>query len=240
MKRHFVLLALGAVFVGSLLSTGCYKYNDDVYLDELDITLTYYDSDFDFQAYNTFSIRDSVGIITNYLKDDEIEDFYKPGGASESIREYIKQKFTSIGYTYVDSDQQPDFDVNLVTAFIDNTYIVSSPGWWWGYYPYYSYYYSWWYPWYGYSWYYNVYSYKSGTLLMEIADGASLEEYRAWADGKTPEEIENARPEEVPDVIINWQALVNGTAGTSADYNKDRAERGVREAFDQSPYLVKN
>jgi hypothetical protein len=240
MKRNIVTLLLVGLFFGSLVFTGCYKYNDDVYLDELDITLTYYNSEFDFQPYVKFTIRDSVGIITNYLKDSEIEEFYKPGGTSDKIRDFVKQKFIDLGYTYVDSDQPADFDVNLLTAYIDNTYVVSNPGWWWGYYPYYSYYYYWWYPWYGYGWYYNVYNYQSGTLLIEMADEASLEAYRDWAEGKTPEEIENARPEDVPEVQINWQALVHGVAGTSGDYNKDRAERGVNEAFDQSPYLKKN
>jgi hypothetical protein len=240
MKRNIVTLLIILGIFGSLIFTGCYKYHDDVYLDELDVTLTYYNSGFDFQTYNKFSVRDSVGIITNYLTEKEIEDFYKPGGGSEKIREYIKQKFVEQGYTYVDSDQPSDFNVNLVTAYIDNTYIVSNPGWWYGYYPYYSYYYYYWYPWYGYPWSYSVYQYQAGTLLIEMADRASLDAYAAWADGKTPEEINSANPSEVPDVQINWQALVHGVAGNSADYNKDRAERGITEAFDQSPYLKKN
>jgi hypothetical protein len=75
---------------------------------------------------------------------------------------------------------------------------------------------------------------------MEIADGQSVRDYRAWADGKSESEIENADPDEVPDVIFRWQSLVNGIAGTDASYNKERAERGIDEAFDQSPYLEKN
>jgi len=240
MRNKFVLLSLAVALTGSLFFSSCYKYHDDTYLDELDITLTYYNTDADFQSYSTFAIRDSVGLYTNYLTDNQIKDFYKPGGTSENIREYVKQKFTAEGYTFVDADQQADFYVNLFTAFIDNTYIVSNPGWWYGYYPYYSYYYYYWYPWYGYGWYYSVYNYQSGTLLVEMTDGVSLRAYRTWAEGKTPEEIQNASEDDVPDVQTNWQALINGFAGTSAEYNKDRAQRGIDEAFAQSPYLMKN
>lgn len=240
MKRRIVILSLVLALFGAFFLSGCYKYHDDTYLDELDITLTYYNNGFDFQSYTTFAIRDSVGLYTNYLTDKEIEDFYKPGNGSEQIREYVKQKFIDQGYTFVDSDQEADFYVNLFSAFIDNTYIVSSPGWWYGYYPYYSYYYYYWYPWWGYGWYYNIYSYQSGTLLVEMTDGVSLRAYRDWAEGKTPEEIQSASPDEVPDIQTNWQALINGVAGTSADYNKDRAQRGMDEAFEQSSYLKKN
>lgn len=224
-----------------MVVTSCFKPNDTVYLDELDVTLTYYDTEYNFQKNTTFSVRDSVGLISNYLTDQQEEDFYKPGGTSDKIREYIKQQFIDQGYTYVGENDSPDFNVNLVVAFIDNTTVITyPPGWWWGYYPYYSYYYYYWYPWWGYPWYYSVYQYKTGTLLIEQVDGASLDAYRQWADGKTQDEIENADPNDVPQVEISWQALINGVAGTSADYNVDRAERGVKEAFEQSPYIKKN
>jgi hypothetical protein len=223
-----------------VLTTGCYDYHEDTYLEELDITLTYYDNQTDFNAYTTFAIRDSVGLLTNYLSDDEIEDFYKPGSGSDRIRAYVKQKFTDLGYTYVENDEPFTFAVNLTVALINSEVYVSYPGWWWGYYPYYSYYYPYWYPWYGYPWYYGYYEYQSGTLVLEFADGQSVYDYREWAAGKTQEEIENADPDEVPEVEMKWQALVSGVAGTSADYNSERAERGINEAFDQSPYLKKD
>lgn len=239
MKRKLYMIILALALIGGFLFTGCYQYHDDTYLDELDITLTYYEKDFDFGSYATFGIRDSVGLYSNYLTDKQEEDFYKPGGTSDNIKNYVKGKFTDLGYQFVDNDQQPDFYVNLFTAFIDNTYFVYYPGWWYNYYPYYDYYYGWWYPYYGYGWY-DVYSYQSGTLLMEIADGESVRAYRDWAEDKTPEEIENADPDDVPQIEFQWQGLVNGVAGTGADYNKDRATRGIDEAFEQSPYLKIN
>jgi len=240
MKKSLITLTLVLALFGSLFLAGCYQYHDDTYLDELDITLTYYNNQFDFQTYTTFGIRDSVGIYSNYLTDAQIEDFYATGGTSESLKGYIKDKFTALGYTFVDNDQQPDFYVNLFTAFINNSYYVYYPGWWYGYYPYYDYYYGMWYPYYPYGWSYDVYEYQSGTLLIEMADGASVQAYRLWAEDKTADEIQNADPDEVPQVKFQWQALVNGVAGTGAEYNKERAQNGIDEAFTQSPYLGLN
>ncbi len=73
-----------------------------------------------------------------------------------------------------------------------------------------------------------------------MADGASVRAYRAWAEGKTQEEIDNADPTTVPEVEFIWQALINGVKGGTAEYNQQRLERGVDEAFAQSPFLKKN
>lgn len=72
-----------------------------------------------------------------------------------------------------------------------------------------------------------------------MVDGASLRAYRAWVEGKTPEQIKNADPDDVPPLKFKWQAMIEGILSNSADYNNERAERGFNEAFDQSPYLSK-
>jgi hypothetical protein len=239
LKKISLLAIIGLALV--LIIPSCYTYNDDTYLDELDLTLTYYDTNFNFQSYGTFAIRDSVGVVSNYLSDNDLDDFYRPGGGSDKIKNEVRQQFLNLGYTEVADDEDYDFGVNLVIALIDNTYVVGYPGWWYGYYDYYSWYWGGWYPYYPYyPWYYTTYSYQTGTLLMEMADGESVRAYRSWAADKTDEEIENADPDEVPDVMFRWQALINGVAGYDASYNNDRTERGIDEAFSQSPYLEKN
>ncbi len=146
--KNFVKLF--AVFtVASLFMTACYNYNDTAYLDGLDVTLTYYKKDANFAAYQTFTIRDSVGLISNYLTDQEIADFYKPGAGSDQIRNLVKSKFISEGYTYATNQDSADFYVNLVAAAVNTEVYGYYPGWWWGYGPYYDYYYYYWYPWYG-------------------------------------------------------------------------------------------
>ncbi len=225
----------------SLFMTACYEYHDETYLDELDITITYYDTTQNFQQYNTFAIRDSVGLIEDEMSDSEIAEFYKPGGASDKIKQNIREHFTSLGYTEVADDENYDFGVNMVVAVIENDVYYGYPGWWYDYYDYYNWYW-WggWYPYYGYPWYYGSYTYQTGTLLVEMADGESIRDYREWADDKTPAEIENADPEDVPPIKYVWQGLVNGVAGETGSYNEQRIERGIDEAFTQSPYLVRN
>ena len=231
---------LGAVAViASLFMTACYEYHDDTYLDELDITLTYYDTTYNFQQNATYALRDSVGIISDYLSDAEINNFYKPGGGNDQIKDLVRTNMTALGYTEVSADANFDFGINLVVAAVENTETYYY-GWWYGYYGYYGWYYGGWYPYYGYPWYPVSYTYQKGALLMEFADGNSIRAYRAWADGKTQGEIENADPDEVPDINFVWQALISGVAGTDKSYNQQRAERGIVEAFSQSPYLIKN
>ncbi len=253
-KRTIGNLAAITLVLGIFL-TSCFQPNDDAYLDELDITLTYYETDFNFQQYNTFAIRDSVGLIHNYLSDNEVDAFYAPGGTSDNIRSYVRGKFLAEGYTEVSSDENFDFGVNLVAMFLKSTTtIVYPPGWWWGYPGYWGWYgggwywnsrdtkyYGYWPPYYGwYPWGYYTYDTKTGSLLTEMADGESLREYRLFIEKHTQQELENMPPDSIPPVYFRWQALVSGVAGTTADYNKQRAERGIDEAFTQSPYLKKN
>lgn len=240
LKLFSRLAAIGVIL--SFLATSCYNYNDDTTLDDLDLTLTYYDTAFNFQSYTTFAVRDCVGVVSNYLTDSDLTAFYAPNGGSNQIRNYVIDKFQALGYTLVSSDENYDFGVNLV-ALVVNTTVNYYPGWWYGYYGYYNWYYWGWYPYYPYyPWggYYS-YNYQTGTLLMEMVDGASLRTYRAWAAGKTQDEINNANPADVPDVYFRWQGLINGIASSSSGpSNSTRVENGIDEAFAQSPYLAKN
>ena len=228
-----------AVVIVSLFMTACYNYHDETYLDELDITATYYDTAFNFQQNTTFAIRDSVGIISDYLTDAEIAAFYRAGGGNDQIKALVRSNMITLGYTEVPAAANCDIGVNLMVAAVENT-ATYGYGWWYSYYDYYYWYWGGWYPYYGYPWYPLTYTYQTGTLLMEFAEGSSIRAYRTWADDKSEYEIEHANPDEVPQIHFIWQSILNGVAGTDVSYNKDRAERGINEAFTQSPYLKKN
>jgi hypothetical protein len=123
---------------------------------------------------------------------------------------------------------------------VENTTVVSYPGWWYGYPGYgwgYYYYYPPYYPWYGYTY---TYSYQMGSLLTEMYDGASIKEYYKFIDGKTDDELDDLPPDAFPTVYLRWQSLVQGVVGTTSGYNEDRMKAGIDEAFAQSPYLKKN
>jgi hypothetical protein len=228
----------GVAVIVALFMTACYEYHDDTYLDELDITLTYYDTTYNFQQATTYAIRDSVGIISDYLSESEIAAFYMPNNGNDQIRDLVRQNMNDLGYTEVEDDENFDLGINLTIAAVENTEYYYY-GWWYGYYGYYGWYWGGWYPYYGYPWYPVTYTYQKGTLLMELADGESIRVYRAWAADKTQGEIENTDPDLVPDIMFVWQSVVSGVAGEEKAYNKERTERGINEAFDQSPYLIK-
>ena len=106
------------------------------------------------------------------------------------------------------------------------------PGWWWGYpgwgwggWP------GWGYP--GYPWYpgyISYYSYKEGTIVLEMVDGDSFRNIADWVEQPN---------DDVPDLVIRWLASIDGYISSNADYNAERAQRGIDEAFEQSPYLKK-
>ncbi len=260
-KTKQILIVLIAI-VGL---NSCYKDVSTSY-DEMDVTLTMYDKEFsertdtNFQTYKTFIIRDSVGLISDYIEEGNSKwnNFYKLNGTSDKIRKAIRQKFIDKGYTPVDSIKNADFAVNLVVTLVQNDVYVGYPGYWYrwsGYYPYWGwgyyyktgrasgeksteyYYYDPWYgyyPWYGYGY---SYSYEKATLMVEMIDGKSLVDFYNFIDGKTDDELADTPRDKFPVIYYRWQAFFNGVISDDASYDSDRLSRGIDEAFAQSPYI---
>jgi len=234
------------------LVTACHKDPPKTY-DDTDMTITYYNKDFNFTAsYNTFAVPDSTVLTTNYLTESEIENFYKEGGTSDQAVEAITQSFLSLGYTLVDSLSQADFiTVPTVMMMKQDETAWYGTGWWWGYggygwgwgwgYKGSNYYYGWYpyYPWYPTGVPVTVSTY-SGTIALEMLETESYFNYvdwmEEWYENNTDPPTENDNP---PNLVINWQALIEGYSSDDGSYNQQRAQRGVQEAFAQSPYLQK-
>lgn len=255
-KKTHKLLVLTLVILGL---SSCYKSIDTGDIDTQDLTLTYYDKNFaespteNFQTYKTFVIRDSVGIISDYLTQDEKDKFWSPTGNGPKIRSYIRKKFIEKGYQQVDSLKNADFAINIVLELVENTTYTMYPGWWygwdgyWGWYGYYGYYKNannsnyydyWWggyYPYYP-SYGYSSYTYETGTIMIEMIDARSLEELYDFVSDKTPDEIQD-NLDSIPELKYRWQAFLNGVVSSTDSYNEDRFNRGVDEAFEQSPYI---
>jgi hypothetical protein len=239
MKVKWFLISF---FTLGILFTSCYKEQDTTYLDEYDMTITYYDTDFDFKSYQKFMVRDSVMLFSDYLKDKEIEEFYTDG-TSDQIRARIIDKFTKLGYTLTSNIEEADFAINPMVSLMEEEGLYYN--WWWSYPGYWGWYGGWYWkstnyyyypPYWG--WYpsYTYYNYKTGSLVMEMVDGESVRAYNEWLDENDPE---NADPNDVPEILFRWTASIEGVLGSTGDYNTDRAVRGFNEAFDQSPYLNK-
>jgi hypothetical protein len=228
-NRPLLLILAGSI----IFLASCYK-SETVYYDQLDVTLTQYDDKFDFSTYSTFYIPDSVILKTNYLKESEIEDFYAPGGTSEKTLALVKQKLLDRGYQEESDSNAADFVLAPTILLVEQrgaTYYP--PGWWWGYPgwgwggwgP------GWGYP--GYPWnpgYVQYYSYKQGNIVLEMIDGGSFSQLTSWLQ---------ARDNDPPDMLIRWMATIEGYVSSTAEYNEERAKRGIDEAFEQSPYISK-
>ncbi len=237
MKRiNPILFITGAV----ILALGSCIKSETVYYDELDVTLTQYDTEFNFSSYTRFAMPDSTILKSNYLKDEEIEAFYAPGGASEQTLDIQREKYESRGYVYTDSYDDADFVAVPTLLMMEYSGAVYyPPGWWWGYpgwgwgYPGWGWGYPW-YPGYGYT-----YQYKTGTIVLEMVDGDSFRTYTAWLESLAASGGQPAADDEVPSMKIRWMATIDGYVSSNVDYNKDRAQKGIDEAFEQSPYLMK-
>lgn len=218
---NLILIAFSISFLSS-----CYPY-DPTYTDELDLTMTLYDDGANFSEYKTFTIRDSVILIGSDISDKDKHKWYD--GNSIKLRDAIKDKFVSEGYTFIaNSDPTvPDFYVNNLLMLVESTSYYY-PGWWYGYPGYYPWYPYWkkksvsygYYP--GYPGYYPPYYYTTtyGTVYTEMIDMESL----INSDENNP-------------IDILWQVFVNGVASGDLVYDSNRVSRGYNEAFEQSPYL---
>ncbi len=229
MKLKMKHLKLFLIALGISLLSACYPY-DSVYTDELDATITVYDTLADFSNYKTYVIRDSVGLVYNdWLTDAQVNDFYAAGGSSDKIKAMVKAKFDALGYTEASDLANADFAVNMTVFAIEYTsYYYYYPGWWWGYPGYWPPYWgpykksaadvNYYYPWYPYYPSYTYYTSYEGLLLVEMADAKTI-------------------TDNDPEIRFIWEAGIQGSLTADKSYNEERIQRGLDEAFEQSPYL---
>ena len=120
------------IMVLTVLS-GCHKDPPKTY-DDTDMTITYYNTGFDFQSYSAFLMPDSMVLTTNYLEESDIEKIYENGGTSDQALALLRDRFKDLGYTEVDSLEAADFIAvpTLLMIKSDQT-VYYGPGWWCGY-----------------------------------------------------------------------------------------------------------
>ncbi|GEP91923.1 protein of unknown function [Chitinophaga terrae (ex Kim and Jung 2007)] len=184
MKRTLFLLSAVA-FVVAMVATGCRKDPlNDMSDEESRIYITNHDSTANFSSYTTFSIVDSVVVLSN-----------RNDSAKKELTDYDQKLIASVsaamqqrGYTLVNKAAKPDLAINLTR--IDNTFSAISwnPGWWGGYWdPGY-----WGFPGGGWYWpsYYTVYRVNERQVAIDLFD------------------LKNAQNKQLKSV---WNALWRGT-----------------------------
>jgi hypothetical protein len=181
-------------------------------VEDLDVTYTTFDEDFDFQSRQTYAMPNKI-VVDVDIEDGDTTWIYMKDVFATPILAAIDDNLESRGWEKVDISQQPDV---LVTpaALSSTTYF-------------YSYWYDWWYGgWYGGYWgwyyppYYTVSSYTTGSMIITMADP----------------NVEDDSP--INQSETAWIAVGNGLF--SGAYDISRVTDAIDEAFEQSPYLKLN
>lgn len=211
MRRAIVLLT-GIVGLSAFI-TGCVKDPmNNLSPEESRIYITNFDSTASFSSFKTYSISDSVAVIT---------DSHGGKSATASDQAYVaavKKYMGQRGYTLVARNQSPDLGVNVNRIYSTSTGVISYPDYW-GYYggywdPYY-----WGYGGYG---YYVPYSYAT----YQITEGALSVDILNLKDAAANNNT----------IKVIWTGLVRGTG----IFNAGVADGQVQALFSQSAYLKAN
>ena len=208
MKRMKLLLA--GFFGVTAFLTACTKDPlNHLTPEESRIYITSFDSAADFSSYKTYSIADSVAVISN-------------GGAkmaltpsdqayTTAVDKYMQQR----GYIKVNNNQNPDLGINVDRIYNTSTGLIDYSDYW----DYYGGYWDpgyWGYPGYGYyvPYVYGVYQVTEGLMSIDMFD------------------LRNASKNNNKINLI-WNGLVRG----EGVFNAENADSSVAQLFAQSQYL---
>ncbi len=210
-RKSGMILSIATAGLSLLILSSCTKdpirnLSDD----ESRIYITNYDSTAQFGAFKTFSISDSVAVISNgELKEKTQTD------ADAALISAVKDNMQQRGYQLVDKNNNPDLGISVNKIISTQTGIMSYPSYW-------GYYNTYWDPYYwgygGYDYYfpyssYAVYQIKEGALSIDMVD---------LKDVNANKEIKGI-----------WNGLIRG----EAIFNSANAASQIKALFDQSPYI---
>jgi len=210
--RPISLSIAGVVALGVLFASCTKEPLRNLTEEESRIYITNHDSTANFGAFKTFSISDSVAVISN----NQLEK--KEQSAIDVLFiQAIKNEMVARGYTLVNKDQDPDMGVNISRIYNSRTGIVDYGGYWGGYYDYYDPYY-WGYPGYSYDFpsYYGIYQTTEAALSVDALD---------LKDANGTKTIKGI-----------WNGLIRG----SGIFDPSNVNSQVKALYDQSSYFKSN
>jgi hypothetical protein len=210
MKR-IVIAAL--LTTGVLAMTSCRKDPvKNLEGDEGLIYITKHSDSVNFGTFRTFSIADSVAVISNNQLEGKVRT-----NVDAAYIDAVKNQLVQRGYTQVSRDQNPDLGVAISRIYNTSTGLFDYGAYWDPYYGSYWDPYYWGYGGYGYyfpSYYVGTYSITEGAMSVDIFN---------LKDAKQTNKISSV-----------WNGLVRG----SSVFNVQTAGNGVKALFDQSSYFT--
>ena len=209
MKKIIVTVLMAA---GLLAFTSCKKDPvKNLQGDEGQIYITKHADSVNFGSFHTFSIADSVAVISNnQLQGKVLTD------VDAAYINAVKAQLVQRGYTQVSRNQSPDLGITVSRIYNTSTGVFDYGSYWDPYYGSYWDPYYWGYGGYGYnfpSYYYGTYSITEGALSIDIFN---------LKDAKETNQISGI-----------WNGLIRG----SGVFGVSTAAKGVKALFDQSTYF---
>ena len=203
------LSALMLALAVAVAGSGCTPGSEPESVTAFDTVTTLFDKNTDFAALHTFTVVDSVFHLVDPGQSDNISRAY-----DTQVLTQIRTEMTNLGWTEIANPgpgNAPDVSLNVAATTAENIVGEYWPPYW-GYYP--------GYPGYGWGWGYStIYNYTTGTLLMTMLDL------------KHPDPGTQTVP-------VVWTGALNGVLEAPGTV-PERLQRGIDQAFDQSPYLGK-
>ncbi len=177
--------------------------------DEKPLYITKADTNADFSSYATFSLADSVAVISNNQLVQRVRTDY-----DAAFINAIAAQMESRGFTRVAHGNSPDLGISISRIYNDFTGIIDYSDYWGGYNDYWDPYY-WGYP--GYDYYfppvYGTYTVTEGAVAIDMFD------------------LKNAAGSNQLRQV--WSGLVRG----SGTFTSGMINRHSQLLFEQSPYL---
>lgn len=208
MKRMIGLAMLALTSV-ALLSSCTKDPMSNLSEEESRIYITNKNNSADFSTYKTYSIPDSVYVVSN--------NQFQGGQASTwdlQALGAVRNALESRGYVRVSRSQSPDLGINVSRLYNTTTNVVDMQNYWGGYGGYYDPYY-WGYGGYGYGYpsYYALVESTEALMSVEILD------------------LKNASANRTINLI--WNGVIRG----SGVFTSNAVTSGVQALFQQSPYI---
>jgi len=201
-----VLMATGILAMSSCKKDAVKNLSGDEGL----IYITKHSDSTNFSSFRTFSIADSVAVVSNNQFQGKVLT-----SVDSAYINAVKAQMVQHGYTLVARNQNPDLGITVSRIYNTSTGVFD-----YGYYdPYYSSYwdpYYWGYGGYGYyfpSYYLGTYSITEGAMSIDVFD------------------LKDAKEENRINAV--WSGLVRG----SGVFGASTATNGVKALFDQSSYF---
>lgn len=178
--------------------------------DEKSLYITHADSTTAFSAYATFSLADSVAVISNNQLVERVRTDY-----DAAFIDAIAAEMQSRGFTRVGHDANPDLGLSISRIYNDYSGVIDYSDYWGGYGGYWDPYY-WGYA--GYDYYfppvYGTYTVTEGGVAIDMFD---------LKNASTSNQLRQV-----------WSGLVRG----SGIFNTARTTTHAKALFQQSPYIT--